>query len=160
MQNLIFGLYGKYEDYRFKFISNAIVKNLLKMSIVINQNVVFSYLFLEDFLHIVERFIKNPPKQKCLNIVPTETIDLVTIANIINEIGEFKSEIIVKNEGLNNEYSASNKNLLKELGDAFKFTTYKQGIEKLYNYYKENLNSLDLETVKKDEFIKHCKTKK
>ncbi|MBU0762690.1 MAG: NAD-dependent epimerase/dehydratase family protein, partial [Candidatus Altiarchaeota archaeon] len=26
----IFGLYGKYEDYTFKFISNAIVKNLLK----------------------------------------------------------------------------------------------------------------------------------
>ena len=155
----IFGLYGKYEDYRFKFISNAIVKNLLKMPIVINQNVVFDYLFLEDFLHIIETFIKNPHKQKCLNITPTESVDLVKIANIINEISEFKSEIIVKNEGLNNEYTASNKNLLKELGGAFKFATYKQGIEKLYNYYKENLDNLDLEIVKQDKYIKHCKTK-
>lgn len=155
----IFGLYGKYEDYRFKFISNAIVKNLLKMPIAINQNVVFDYLYIDDFLKIVETFIKNPPKEKCLNIAPTESIDLVKIAETINEISELKSEIIVKNQNLNNEYTASNERLLEELGDAFKFASYKEGIEKLYNYYKNNLDNLDLECVKKDEYIKHCKTK-
>ncbi len=154
----IFGLYGKYEDYRFKFISNAIVKNLLKMPIVINQNVIFDYLYIDDFLKIVEIFIKTPPKTKCLNITSTKSISLVEIAEIINEISEFKSEIIVKNKNLNNEYTANNEKLLKELG-AFKFASYKQGIEQLYNYYKDNLDKLDLECVKKDEYIKHCKTK-
>lgn len=154
----IFGLYGKYEDYRFKFISNAIVKNLLKMPIAINQNVVFDYLYIDDFLKIVETFIKTTPKEKFLNITPTQSISLMEIVEIINEISEFKSEIIVKNQNLNNEYTADNTKLLKELG-AFEFASYKQGITKLYKYYKENLDKLDLETVKKDEYIKHCKTK-
>lgn len=35
----IFGCYGEYENYEFKFISNAIVKNLLHLPITINKNV-------------------------------------------------------------------------------------------------------------------------
>ena len=43
VQLRIFGAYGEYENYRFKFITNAIVKNLLKLPIVINKNVLFDY---------------------------------------------------------------------------------------------------------------------
>jgi hypothetical protein len=41
VQIRIFGTYGEYENYRFKFITNAIVKNLLNLPIIINKNVYF-----------------------------------------------------------------------------------------------------------------------
>jgi len=80
----IFGIFGKYEDYRYKFISNSIAKNLLKLPIIINQNVVYDYIYITDFFKIVEYFVDNKTKSNIYNVTPTESIDLLTIASIIN----------------------------------------------------------------------------
>jgi GDP-L-fucose synthase len=155
----IFGLYGKYEDYSYKFISNSIVKNLLHLPIIINQNVRFSYLFIDDLMKIVADVISQQPSKRFINVTPTDSIELIEIANIINEVSDFQSEIIVNNSGLNREYTGANLRLLEEYAD-MEFTSYKTGIEKLYNYYKENFDSLDLDTVKEDPYLKSCSTKK
>jgi GDP-L-fucose synthase len=155
----LFGVFGKYEDYSYKFISNAIVKNLLRLPIKINQNVVFDYLFINDLLSIVKKIIESPPNFKFMNITPTESIDLVNIAKIINEVGEFQSEIQILNPGMNSEYSGSNERLLKYL-DSFTFTPYKQSIAELYKYYKSHLPNLDLDIIKQDPYIQNCITSK
>lgn len=157
---IIFGLYGKYEDYTFKFISNAIVKNLLKMPIIINQNVVFDYLYLGDFLRIMQELVERDMPHKEFNITPTESISLIQIAEIINDQSSYQSEIIVKNDGLNFEYSGDNTRLLENVGDSFAFTPYEEGIRQLYRYYEAHLNELDLETIRKDELLQYCKTNK
>lgn len=156
---IIFGLYGKYEDYTFKFISNAIIKNLLGMPIVINQNVVFDYLYLGDFLRIIECLIETDVPNKEFNITPTESIDLVSIADIINRCGKEKSEIIVKNPGLNYQYTGDNARLLENVGRNFAFTSYEDGITELYEYYASHIEELDTEAIRKDELLKYCKTK-
>ena len=156
---IIFGLYGQGEDYTFKFISNAIMKNLLEMPIVINQNVVFDYLYLGDFLKVMDKLIEEDVPNREFNITPTESIDLCSIVEIINEIGDFKSEVTVKNPGLNYQYTADNTRLLENMGNDFVFTSYKAGIKELYDYYKENLDRLDTEAIRKDELLKYCKTK-
>ncbi|MEK7658927.1 MAG: NAD-dependent epimerase/dehydratase family protein [Patescibacteria group bacterium] len=135
----LFGVYGKYEDYRFKFVSNVIVKNLLKQDIVINQNVVFDYLFIDDLISIADYFIMNKSKFQNYNSVPDKSIDLISIATIVNEVSDYKSKIIVLNKELNNEYTADNSRLKNEIPQ-LKFTEYKKGIEKLFKYYKENIN--------------------
>ena len=155
----IFGLYGPGEDYTFKFISNAIIKNMIQMPIVINQNVVFDYLFLEDFLKIIDFIIENDCPNKEFNITPTESVDLVTIAEYINRCSTYKSEIIVKNPGLNYQYTGDNSRLLENMGRNFTFTSYEKGIEKLYRYYEEHIDELDLETIRRDELLRLCKTK-
>jgi nucleoside-diphosphate-sugar epimerase len=151
----IFGLFGQYEDYRFKFISNSIVKNLLKMPIIINQNVIFDYLYIKDFLQIVEYLIQNEPKSKHYNITPTHSMDLLTVAQYINKISDFKSEIIILHEGMNREYSGDNSRLLSEIGD-FQFSSYIKSIQELYQFYKNNLATLDIETVKQDSYRTKC----
>ncbi|MCD8212695.1 MAG: NAD-dependent epimerase/dehydratase family protein, partial [Campylobacter sp.] len=50
VQLRLFGVYGEYENYKYKFITNAIVKNLLHIPIVINQNVFFDYIYVNDLL--------------------------------------------------------------------------------------------------------------
>jgi len=152
----LFGIFGKYEDYRYKFISNAIVKNLLKMPIVINQNVIYDYICTRDFYSIVKYFINNHTKEKIFNITPVESIDLLTIAAIINKISDYKSDIRILNNGIGVEYSGDNKKLISELGD-FCFTPYEASIADLYEYYRQRVNTLDVEAVKKDEYLGYAR---
>jgi len=152
----IFGLYGKYEDYTFKFISNAIVKNLLGLPIVINQNVVFDYLWIGDFCELVGRLSEKAPTYAHYNITPADPVDLVSLAEMVNSAGKNKSEVKVLNPGMNTEYTGSSERLVKELG-GFNFTSYEEGIRQLYLYYASKLNELDLETVRKDPYLKFCK---
>jgi UDP-glucose 4-epimerase len=134
----IFGLFGKYEDYRYRFISNAICQNLAGLPIIINQNVYFTYVYIDDFIKIIDYFIKNETKDRVFNIRTGQKIDLLTITKYINDIAEKKSKIIVKNNGLNNEYTCNNDRLMGELND-FKFeNTMKENIKVLYNWYKKS----------------------
>jgi len=155
----LFGIFGKYEDYRFKFITNSIVKNILGMPIVINQNVFFDYLYVNDFVKICEYFIDNTTKHKFYNVTTGQSIDLVSIANIINEISENKTEIIVNNPGLNTEYSGDNTRLLSEL-PGFTFTPIKTAIKELYRLFQEQLDGIDKDCIIKDEYINYCRVKK
>jgi len=148
----LFGLYGKYEDYKFKFISNSIVKNLLKQEIVINQNVFFDYLFIDDFIAILDYFILNKLRFKNYNIVPNQSIDLITICKIINKLSDFKSKITVLNGGLNKEYTASNRRLNQEIPN-LKFSSYKKGIQKLFEFYQDNLKNINKDFLSEDRYL-------
>lgn len=154
----LFGVYGKYEDYEYRFISNAIVKNLLGLPIVINQNVYFDFLYIEDLVKIVEYFIAHKVRHKFYNLATGKTLDLLTIAHRINRISDRPSEIIIKNEGLNTEYSADNSRLLQEL-KGFNFIPFDDALRKMYSWYRDNLDNIDRRAVEKDEYIKYCRTK-
>lgn len=157
---VIFGLYGKEEDYRFRFISNAIIKNIMKLPIVINQNVVFDYLFVEDYCRILEHLIEDEWEMCECNITPNISIDLVQIAELINEIGSYRSEIIVKNKGNNYQYTGDNTRLLEHIGRGFKFTSYENGICKLYEYFSKHIDEIKMECIYKDDLIQYCNVKK
>lgn len=155
----LFGVFGKYEDYTFKFISNAIVKNLLGLPITINQDVVFDFLYVEDLLRIMEKFLRKSPHPHCINVTPTESTSLTSIAQTINSVSERQSETKVLNPGMNFEYTGDNSLLLNELG-GFEFTSYEKSIRELYSYYESNLRELDLEKVRRDPYFSACKTRK
>jgi GDP-L-fucose synthase len=152
----LFGIFGKYEDYEFKFISNAIVKNLLHLPITVRQNVNFSWLYIDDFLEILEYFLTHDPKYSTYNLTPSSPTDLVSIAQLINSLSDFKSEICVENDGLNLEYSGDNTRLIEEVGD-FPFTPMKSSIKNLIEYYSSILPAIDPEIIRKDSLAAYCK---
>jgi len=137
----IFGLFGKYDDYHLRFISNSIYRNLQGLPMTINQNRFFDYLYIDDFVKIIDHFICHQSRHKFYNIGTGKKIDLVAILKIINEVGNKKSKIIVENPGLGYEYTCDNARLMKELRN-FNFTDLKEAISKLYYWYKENLTRL------------------
>lgn len=153
IQLRLFGIYGEMENYRYKFITNAVVKNLLHLPITINQNVFFDYMYVEDMLNIVEFYIENGVRHKIYNASSGTKVDLLSLAALVNEVSDFKSEIIVLNEGLNNEYTSDNSLLKSEMGDMFKLTSHLEAIDKIHKYFKQNLASLDLDTIKKDPYL-------
>lgn len=155
VQLRIFGAYGEYENYRFKFISNAIVKNLLKLPIVINKNVYFDYIYIDDLVKMIDWFIHNDAKEKIYNVTTGNKVDLISLVNLVNETSDFQSEIRVLNDGLNNQYTSNNERVMRELSD-FKFTSHKDAIIKMREYFSYNLNNLDKEVIINDPYLKEC----
>ncbi|MCT7572651.1 NAD-dependent epimerase/dehydratase family protein [Aliarcobacter butzleri] len=153
VQLRIFGAYGEYENYRFKFIANAIVKNLLRLPIIINKNVYFDYVYIDDLVKIIDWAIHNETKEKIYNVTTGRKIDLISLANLVNETSDFKSEIRVLNDGLNNEYTSNNQKILAEIRN-LEFTTHKNAISKMRDYFKNNLESLDKESIINDPYLK------
>ncbi len=152
----LFGVFGKNEDHSIRFISNAILKNLFGLPIVVNQNVRFDYLYIDDLARITMHFIENDSKCNVFNTCTGNPIDLVTIAEMINSISDNKSAIIVKNQGMNREYSGDNSRLAEELGK-FNFTSMEKALKELYGYFKLNLDKFDKKIFTDDEYIKYCK---
>lgn len=130
----LFGVYGPHE-FDSRFITHASKCNLAHRPITIRQNVIFDYLPVGDLNRIVLEFINKKPSRQFINMTPDKGISLVEISNIINDISDYKSEIIIAKEGFANEYTGDNTVLKQELPD-FKFTSYKDGIKQFYEYLK------------------------
>lgn len=142
----IFALFGQGEDYRYRFISNAMCRNIFEMPITMRQDVYFDYIYIKDFVRIVEYFIENTPKHKFYNIGTGKRINIKTYADKINEMSDKKSKIIIKKKGLNDEYTCDNSRLRKEL-KGFKFTQIDDYLRELYLWYKENKDTINKEVI-------------
>lgn len=120
----LFGIYGYGEDPSrvTSCIINAKIKN---EPVVLNQNVRFHFIWIDDFCKIVKYFVEHSARERFLNVAPTESIEIVDLAKIL------KVETIIKNEGLNKEYTGDNTKLLSIIKD-FKFTSYEDGMRKFY----------------------------
>jgi GDP-L-fucose synthase len=133
----IFGIFGKYEDYAIRFISNAICKSIFDLPITIKQNRRLDYIYIDDFLAIIDQFITKETDQKVFNITPDDSVELLTLAEMVRKISGKNLKIILKEEGLAMEYSGNNSRLKKEI-KGLKFTPLGLAIEKLYKWYAEN----------------------
>lgn len=131
----LFGIFGKYEDYRRRLISNNICKKICGDTVSINKNSFFDYMFVEDFCCILDKFIKEQPKSNTYNVCTGQTVEFLTIAKIINNIESNGKNINVLNEGLNPEYSGDNSKFINEFG-TFNYTEIGEAINKLYYWYK------------------------
>ena len=146
----LFGIYGKYEDYELRFISNAICKNILGLPITMRQNVFFDYVYIHDFVKIVDYFINNDCRYKFYNIGRGEKIDFLTIARIINKISSKRSKIVVKKPGLKNEYTCDNYRLMHEI-TYLRFTDFEKTVKELYAWYKSINSSLSIKSFLVDK---------
>lgn len=144
----LFGVFGKYEDYQTRFISNSICKALFDLPITINQNVYFDYIYVNDLVEIIDKVIQNKPKETFYNVGSGQQVDLITIAKIILEVTKKDLPVIIKKDGLNNEYTCDISKLKNEFGD-FNFNELKTSISELVYYYSGILDSLN-----KEEFVK------
>jgi nucleoside-diphosphate-sugar epimerase len=157
VQLRIFGCYGEYENYRFKFISNAIVKNLLQLPITINQNVFFDYIYVDDLLRMIDYCLHHEMKEKIYNASRGEKVDLLTLGQIVNDNADFQSEIVMLNSGLNNEYTSNADRIISEMG-GFEFTSHANAMVKMKNYFQAQLTTLDIEMIKNDPYLKAIDT--
>lgn len=142
----IFGIFGKYEDYAIRFISNAICKTLFDLPITLRQNRMFSYLYIDDLMPILEYFIENKVAHKAYNIVPDDAVSLLDLAKMIKEFSGKDVPLAVASEGFGLEYSGDNNRLRNEI-PGYQFTKIRKSVEELYSWYKTNTNILNKEVL-------------
>jgi UDP-glucose 4-epimerase len=135
----LFGIFGKYEDYAIRFISNAIAKTLLDLPITIKQNRKFDYLYIDDLMPVLNYFINNDAKYTAYNVTPDKEIELYQLAEIVRGISGKDLPIMVSEPGLGKEYSGDNSLLRNELREVI-FTPIHLAIEKLYAWYKDHVD--------------------
>jgi len=141
---VIFAIFGKYENWYNRFISNALGRVINDMPIMIYQNAFIDYMYIDDFIKIIEWFINSNPKFNTYNICSGKLYGLNELASKIQNITKKDTGIIIKEEGLKMIYGGNNDRLMKEI-NGFEFMPIDDGIRDLYNWYKNNTNVIKKE---------------
>lgn len=138
----LFGVYGKYEEWERRFISNAICRALVGKDITIKKNVYFDYLWVEDLCDILHWFIENVPKYHHYNVCRGSKMDLYSLACMVRNALNIDCNIIVEESGWKPDYTGNNERLLNEIGK-YRFIDFEKSISALCEYYKENIDVID-----------------
>ena len=138
----LFGVYGKYEEWGRRFISNAICRALKGMDITIQKNVYFDYLWIDDLCDIMRWFIENEPRHRHYNVCRGCKIDLYSLACMVRKILDIDCNIVVGEPGWKPEYTGDNTRMLNEIG-GYDFTGFEQSIAELCEFYKIHIDEID-----------------
>lgn len=142
----IFGIYGKYEDYTIRFISNMICKAMFDLPLTMNQNRMFDYLWVDDLMPVLEFVIENGLPFHSMNVTPDVSFALKDIAEII--LFEMKKAlpIVISKDGLGMEYSGDNSRMKSVLPN-LQLTPLREGVRKLIHWYEANRSEVDLRSL-------------
>ncbi len=146
----IFGIFGRYEDYAIRFISNAICKTLFDLPVTLGQNRRFDYLYIDDLGPVIDHFIWNQPAHKAYNVTPDESVELYSLAEMVLAVSGKDLPILVGKEGSGPEYTGDNTRLREEL-PSLAFTRIELAVEALYQWYASNIDRLDRELLLVDK---------
>ncbi len=146
----IFGIFGKYEDWEIRFISNAICKTIFGLPITLRQNRRFSYLYVADLMPVLDYFLEHDAHFSSYNVTPNEETELLEAARCIQRLGGKDTEIRIAAPGYGLNYSGSNERLKAEI-PGLKFTPLEKAIQELYQYYTRQQEKLDPQLLLQDK---------
>ena len=149
----LFGVFGAYEDYTVRFISNACCRALKGLPIVLRKDIVFDYLYVKDLVKLTRWFIENDARHKAYNVCSGRPLALTELARVIArvsaEVSGRNPNVSVITEGTEPEYSADNSRMLTEMG-GYRFWNLEDSIRDLYAWYERH-EVLDVESLRFDE---------
>lgn len=146
----LFGVFGKYEAWDVRFISNACARVVKGLPIVIRQNVLFDYLYVRELAKLLTLFLEHEPREKTYNMCRGETYSLLELAKMVAAAAGGGSEIIVRNAALGAEYSGDNTRMMNELG-GFVFRAMSDCVGELYQWYAEHADQIDAQQLTFDD---------
>jgi UDP-glucose 4-epimerase len=153
----LFAVFGQYEDYRVRFISNACCRAVKGLPIVLRQDIVFDYLYIKDLVKLTMWFIENDARHKAYNVCSGRAVAISELAGMIARVagevaGEVSGrvpEVSVLSGGMGAEYSGDNSRMLTEMG-GYQFCDLEEAIRDLYGWYERN-KEIDVEALRFDE---------
>ncbi len=149
----LFGVFGAYEDYTVRFISNACCRGLKGLPIVLRQDVMFDYLYIKDLVGITRWFIENDARHKAYNVCTGQPVALSELARVIAEVSAEMTggnpKVSVLSEGVGPEYSGDNSRLVTEVS-GYQFLDLRDSIRDLYAWYERH-GGIDVESLRFDE---------
>jgi GDP-L-fucose synthase len=153
----IFGIFGKYEDYRYKFISNTIAKRLAGLEVALFRDAVYDYLDVADFCEIVEQLVDRNVRSGEFNVTPDDSIKLSQAIEAVDRCLGISRGYQVITPGQGKPYTGCNKKLRAVLKD-FQFSPIDVSVQRLVSHYIQNRHEIDAEALKTDQLLQHAKS--
>jgi UDP-glucose 4-epimerase len=147
-----FGVFGPYEDYSIRFISNAICRALLGLPIALRQDRRFDYVWVADLVRVVEHFLERPRSvlgHAAYNVTPDEPASLLDVARMVLEVTGADVPIEVGARGAGVEYSGDNARLRTEM-PRLGLTPLPEAIRLLHEWYAARVDDIDRVAVVSD----------
>jgi len=146
----LFSVYGKYGDYRYRFIENACCRALKDMPIYIQSYTSrYDFVFVEDLIPAIEYIIDNKVSFNSYNICSGLAVQFKDVVKIIADILE-KEIKITYGEGKTIIYGGNNNRLLNEMKHTMQFTPLEIGIRKTLLYMESIIDKI------KKEDLEYC----
>ena len=146
----VFGIFGKYEDYAIRFISNMICKAIFDLPLTIKQNRRFDYIHVDDLAPVLDYFLSNKAAHKAYNVTPDKSAELLELARQVLKAAGKDLPVKIAQEGLGTEYSGANSRLKGEIL-GLKFKPMAMAIQELYAWYLSRKKELNKELLISDK---------
>lgn len=143
----LFGIFGKYEHWQSKFISNLCCKAMYDLPLSIRQDCMFDYLYVEDLAPVVVWFLEHEPSFHDYNVCTSRPVSLREIADVVLEVSGKTLPVVVAKEGWNLPYTADNSRLAAEMGP-LRLHDLKDAVKELYAYYLAHKEEIPCEELK------------
>jgi len=109
----LFGCFGEDEDDA-RFVKSVITNINNNKPVIIHQNKIMDYVYIDDVTRVIEYYIKNIPKKtliKDINICYNKKHSLIEIAQYLINISKKECKIVINQQGLSNEYTGCGNNM-------------------------------------------------
>lgn len=138
----LFGIFGKYELWEIKFLSNLCCKAVFDLPLTVRRECSFDFFYIEDLTAIVDWFLENKPRYHDYNICMGEPYRLSELAHMIRDISCKDMPVEMLSGEHNLDYTASNKRLKAEV-NSLQITPMRDALENLYQYYLEHKEMIE-----------------
>lgn len=142
----LFGIFGRYDDWRTRPIPNICCQAVMDSPIKIEQNKYRDFLYADDLVKVVDWFLTHTPKKRVYNICTGKIYNYKNIAEKIIKISGKKLNLKIEKKGLGQEYSGDNTRLLNEI-KGFKFISIDESLKALYKWYSLNKKIIDVDKL-------------
>jgi len=143
----LFGVFGKYELWQIKFLSNLCCKALFGLPLTVRRDCYFDFLSIDDLARIVIWFLEHTPRWHDYNICSGEDFLLTELAQKVRAVSGKDLPIELLRPERNLDYSAGNQRFLAEY-DGAPLTQMDNALEMLYRYYTSIQETIDLDVLR------------
>ena len=99
----IFNVFN-HDELETRMIKNNIKKYINKENIIIHQDKYMDFFYINDLYRVLINIILNTTSPKTIDCSYPEKLKLSDLANKINNLSDYKVDVVIENEGLGNEY--------------------------------------------------------
>jgi len=145
----LFAVFGPYEDYTVRFISNACARAVKGLPISVRQDVLFDYMYVKDLVRITQWFMENDARHVAYNVCSGREVKVTEIAKIVAEVSGQNPGIPVTNPGMGEAYTGDNARLMQEMPE-YRFWELREAILDVYAWYKAHESEIDQGALKFD----------
>jgi UDP-glucose 4-epimerase len=138
----VFGVFGRYEDWRVRFISNTCCRVLWDRAVEIRRNSRFDYLDVEDLCRAVECCLEKDLRHRHYNLSSGVATELTAVVSKVAAIAGKPVPITVRDSEAGPEYSGDNSRLVDELS-GWRPRPLDESLERLYRWYEARKDSID-----------------